>query len=88
MDRLDSDIYAPYGMVQSVKPISDAEWESDYWRNLPARKKKKVAWFVTNCHTPSQREIFVSELEKYIDVDIYGQCGELKCPRGSDRCCK
>ena len=33
-----------------------------------------------NCDTKSKRELYVKELQKYIDVDIYGKCGPLKCP--------
>ena len=42
-------------------------------------KKKLVAWFVSHCNTSSDRESYVKELEKYISVDIYGKCGQLKC---------
>jgi len=38
---------------------------------------KLAAWFVSHCHTSSQREKYVTELQKYIDVDIFGYCGEL-----------
>ncbi|KAH3882514.1 hypothetical protein DPMN_006454 [Dreissena polymorpha] len=26
------------------------------------------------------------KLSKFIDVDIYGACGKLECPRGERRC--
>ncbi|ELT87579.1 hypothetical protein CAPTEDRAFT_132069 [Capitella teleta] len=39
----------------------------------------RVAWFVSNCHTQSQREKYVKELKKYIRVDVYGECGPLSC---------
>ena len=42
-------------------------------------KKKSVAWLVSHCKTTSDRESYVKELQKYIDVDIYGACGLLKC---------
>jgi alpha-1,3-fucosyltransferase len=54
------------------------------------RKPKMVAWMVSNCHTHSQREQYVEELSKSIPVDIYGQCGPLKCRRneanGDEQC--
>ena len=86
--RLDSDVHAPYGTVELVKRISDLKWKGDYWRKLPARKKKKVAWFVSNCKTPGRREDFIDQLRNHIQVDIYGQCGEFKCSRGTDQCCE
>lgn len=47
-----------------------------------AKKKRTdvlVAWFVSHCPTQSRREDYVAELRKYIDVDIYGACGDLEC---------
>ena len=41
-------------------------------------KKKPVAWFVSNCFTRSNRNKLVAEIQKFIDVDIYGNCGKLK----------
>ena len=49
------------------------------WRpsgiNHAASKSGKVAWFVSHCNTSSRRETYVQELSKYIQVDIFGQCG-------------
>jgi len=42
-------------------------------------KKKLVAWFVSHCVTSNRREDYVSELSRYIPVDIYGKCGNLTC---------
>ncbi|KRZ34254.1 Glycoprotein 3-alpha-L-fucosyltransferase A, partial [Trichinella pseudospiralis] len=64
--RLDSDIVAPYGKFDktevSILPVDTS------------RKSKMVAWFVSNCHTNSRRELYVKQLQKYISVDIYGAC--------------
>ncbi|KAB7500495.1 Glycoprotein 3-alpha-L-fucosyltransferase A, partial [Armadillidium nasatum] len=52
-------------------------------------KNKMVSWFVSNCNTPSKRGKYVEELQKFIPVDIYGDCGPLKCDRGQgERCYK
>ena len=40
-------------------------------------KTKMVAWLVSNCNTSSNREVYVKELQKYIDIDVYGKCGDL-----------
>lgn len=47
-----------------------------------------MAWIVSRCKSDSKREDFVAELQKYIDVDVYGRCGPLRCTRGngSDSC--
>ena len=36
---------------------------------------------VSHCETSIRREDYVAELQKYIDVDVYGKCGKLRCPR-------
>ena len=38
-----------------------------------------IAWLASECATQSKREDYVRELQKYIDVDVYGECGPLKC---------
>lgn len=60
---------------------------NDYLKNLVRRKKKSVAWFVSNCFTSSERERYVAELKKYIEVDIFGTCGTLECVNRLE-CCK
>ena len=51
------------------------------------KSKKKViaAWLVSNCHTHSQREQFVEDLQKHLEVDVYGSCGPHNCPQ-NDKC--
>ncbi|CEF60548.1 Glycosyl transferase, family 10-containing protein [Strongyloides ratti] len=34
---------------------------------------------VSHCQTPSKREEYVNYLKKYIDIDIYGACGNKQC---------
>ncbi|ROT83081.1 hypothetical protein C7M84_023748, partial [Penaeus vannamei] len=77
--RLDSDIPNPYGRVYRLRephPLSDY--------NYAENKTKLVAWFVSNCKTQSGRENVVRELKKWIQVDIYGRCGPLKCPKSAE----
>ncbi|KAL1470690.1 hypothetical protein MTO96_024107 [Rhipicephalus appendiculatus] len=77
--RHDSDIVAPYekfvsyddGGTSAQRPASSVP---------PRNKTKKVAWFVSNCAARNQRLQFARKLAAYIDVDIYGTCGSLKCP--------
>ncbi len=52
-----------------------------------ANKTKMVAWFASHCPTHSQREDYVKELSKFVQVDVYGKCGTMEClPRNSHRC--
>jgi alpha-1,3-fucosyltransferase len=94
--RMDSDIPLLYGRIlpketaprtpqeimryrEMAKNISSSSWLKSELRN----KTKTIAWMVSHCQTHSQREAYVEELRKYIDVDIYGTCGNGKfsCPR-------
>lgn len=74
--RRDSDIVAPYENWQYYDP-KVTQLEQD--RNYASNKTKKVAWFVSNCSARNNRLNFAHELGKYIQVDIYGACGTLKC---------
>ena len=88
--RMDSDIFMPYG------PPADEyrrrlAIESELVKSLPQLingKTKLVAWIVSNCGVGG-RESYVKELQKHIDVDIYGGCGK-KCNNESNphACCK
>jgi alpha-1,3-fucosyltransferase len=51
-----------------------------------AHKSKTAAWFVSNCETPSEREVYVQRMQEYIDVDIYGKCGNMTCNKGDTHC--
>ncbi len=85
--RTDSTIYAPYNEYKMYQE-KDKQWHSwNHYEKLSETKIKSVAWFVTNCGSKSGRLKYVMELQKYIDVDIYGLCGTLKCGRENDRLC-
>ena len=100
--RTDSDVYLGYDMVQSEETFvkfpqlrlmgskanitKTANRTVERWRPLVRGKTKKVAWFVSHCWTAGKREKYVDQLKKYIDVDVYGWCGDLKCPHGTDCC--
>lgn len=89
---MDSDVFLPYSIMESEKrdrrqQIAQAsENQTEILRKLVHRKRKQVAWFVSNCHTPSEREIYAAELEKHIKVDVFGSCGKLEC-RDRLQCC-
>ena len=73
--RRDSDFYSGYGdFIRRPAPVP-------IYEATPAldKKTKMVAWFVSNCRTQSKREVLVDVLKRHISVDVYGQCGSLKC---------
>ena len=46
-----------------------------------------MAWFVSNCGARNGRLQYAKELQKYIEVDIYGSCGTKRCPRSQAKNC-
>ena len=84
--RQDSELATPY--EKFVVYDSKVRWKTqaiDYAAKKTG-KKKKGAWFVSNCQTANNRMDYAQELAKYIDVDIFGGCGVKKCVRGSKTC--
>jgi hypothetical protein len=73
-----SDIYYPYGEL--VRRATVVMKHSVDFKS----KVKMAAWFVSNCHTVSKRELYVKELQKYIQIDIFGNCGTLSCPQNDE----
>lgn len=72
--RRDSDVLLNYGrFIPRSIPFNQNDLNS-----LVESRVRPVAWLVSNCDTNSKREFYVSELQKHIQVDIYGSCG-MKC---------
>jgi hypothetical protein len=44
-----------------------------------------AAWMVSNCGTRSGRNEMVDILQKYIQIDVYGDCGTMTCPKKMDK---
>ncbi|XP_042872436.1 alpha-(1,3)-fucosyltransferase C-like [Penaeus japonicus] len=73
--RLDSDFLNAYGFVihrphPLVYPLP---------RNYAAGKTKLAAWFVSNCHPPSGRDLVAKKLQDYMKIDVFGKCGPFTC---------
>lgn len=47
-----------------------------------------IVWFVGNCHAQNGRNEYVKRLQRFIHVDIYGNCGTLKCSRRKQKECR
>ncbi|CAL1533707.1 unnamed protein product [Lymnaea stagnalis] len=82
--RHDSTIVAPY---EKFVPFNTSVLTKPQEKNYAAGKTKKVAWFVSNCGARNGRRQYADELAKYIQVDIYGNCGTLQCPRYESNKC-
>lgn len=85
--RSDSDIIIAYGkVVPRSQPLSDEQAKTVLNIDLKS-KTEQIAWFVSNCDTPSHREDYVKQLSRHIQVDIYGKCGSLWCPATNGKAC-
>lgn len=89
--RMDSDILWTYNwFVDRETGLRMLPTEYPQWRTVANNyndtllwelwpyKTKMAAWFVSHCETLSRREKLVEELQKYIEVDIYGKCGSKR----------
>ena len=74
-----SDIRFPYGQVLKA----NSKRNNALVENIIRHKKRSVAWMVSHCDTHGKREYYVEELSMYIDVDVFGICGDLTCPTGT-----
>ena len=41
-----------------------------------------IFWIVSHCDTVNYREKYVEKLQKFLTVNIFGQCNKKACPRG------
>ena len=62
-------------------------WEEnqhfDLYRDFQASKSKFAASLISNCNTVSMRSEYLKELQRFVNVDIYGKCG-IECPLSLD----
>ncbi|CAL1527934.1 unnamed protein product [Lymnaea stagnalis] len=79
--RTDADIFTPYGRLR-FQPTPHKDRPNCY--DIARNKTRTAAWFVSNCRTPSKRDKYVKEMQKYIDVDIFGGCGQPCSRNGTD----
>ncbi|KAL8600845.1 hypothetical protein ACOMHN_056503 [Nucella lapillus] len=80
--RFDSDIVDLYGYI--------AKRETPLHKNytdIVQKKTRLAAWLVSHCTTSGKRTTYVKLLQRYIPVDIYGDCSQRKCPRNQDDAC-
>lgn len=52
----------------------------DVNEDFHASKVGFAAALISNCHDNSQRLKYIKELQKHVEVDVYGACGTKKCP--------
>lgn len=99
--KLDSDIPFPYIQIRDRSGVVVGPKRNMTWAEIanvdedlsPTRNKSKAAaWFVSHCSSRSGRKELVENLQRALwefglKVDVYGNCGPLKCPRRARRSC-
>jgi alpha-1,3-fucosyltransferase len=94
--RWDSDMIHPYGYITPtgdvpLHPTPDQMKKlfllsDDIKVNYAQGKTKMAAWFVSHCNSQMSRRIeMIKKLQNYIQVDVYGACGNLTCPKKQDK---
>jgi alpha-1,3-fucosyltransferase len=56
----------------------NTDFNADY--DFHGSKKGFAAALISNCGDSSGRLKYIKELKKYVEVDVYGNCGDMKCP--------
>ena len=83
--RADSTLSTPYAKWVSYDKNRLASKSNT--ANYAQNKTKNVAMFVSNCFTSNNRLEYAKELSKFIQVDIFGDCGNIKCPKSDSKSC-
>ncbi|XP_059164697.1 alpha-(1,3)-fucosyltransferase C-like [Physella acuta] len=81
----DSDVFWPVNQLRfEYTPHLQKPNYSEIFKN----KNRTAVWLVSHCSTQSLREKYVKEMQKYIDVDIFGACAKRRvCPDINDTGC-
>ena len=83
--RSDSVLVTPYSKFVPFKNVSDLP--DSVGLNYAAGKTKIAAIFISNCGATNGRMKLVVELRKYVRIDVYGRCGNMKCDKENDENC-
>ena len=85
--RSDSDFPVPYFYAQVRDSPCDHCLPNS---TLRLNKTKLMVWIVSHCKTLSKREDYMAKLSKYVNVDVFGKCGNStpECPKMQRNCTK
>ena len=83
--RVDSTIVTPYEKFVFFDNFTKLPEKPS--RNYALGKNKQVAWFVSNCGDWNGRLEYARELARHIEIDVFGLCGTMKCPRANNKFC-
>ena len=72
-----------YGKSADSTPWTDADYNYTP-RDHAIGKTRLVSWVVSRCQSESRREVYVAELKRHIEVDIYGKCAGKSVDKTTD----
>ena len=83
--KRNSDFYLPYGRLFQIKPhpppgspeldqlIQEFGEKNKHFAHNRT-KEATAAWFVSHCATQARREKFVKEMQKHMEIQVFGKC--------------
>ncbi|KAL5014595.1 hypothetical protein ScPMuIL_008865 [Solemya velum] len=83
--RSDATVLAPYGGFQQMSDEDIHVFNKRLrFQNYAKEKSKLVSMAVDDCYDDARRYKTLENLEQYVTVDTYGQCGETPCSKGQE----
>ncbi len=76
--KIDSDFPGFYEATSSFEWKLNENFDERY--NFSKNKNEFAVAVISNCHDNSQRLELISELQKYVSVKVFGNCGTNSCP--------
>ncbi len=70
-------VWIPYDEQSFLRTLAR---RSHKFRSL-ARRPRLAAWMPSRCSTNSEQEVYVRELSEFLQVDVMGECGSIRCGR-------
>ena len=80
--RRTADVISPYGILKRRLSKRYTNYSL-----ILSQKQGLASWFVNNCRTESRREEYIAELQRYIQVNIFGSCWGTPCEWNEDEEC-
>ncbi|XP_060075577.1 alpha-(1,3)-fucosyltransferase C-like [Ylistrum balloti] len=78
--RSDSTVHLPYGeFMPLIKAERDVAFRKYSNKDFFVSKTKMIVAAISDCPDDAKRYRHISELEKYVNIDFYGKCGNLAC---------
>jgi glycoprotein 3-alpha-L-fucosyltransferase len=77
--RRSSTLHTPYEFFQPIKTVRFPQKTKT--RNHAVGKTKMAAIFMSNCRAKNNRAALVTALQQHVGVDVFGECGPLKCSK-------